>query len=781
MPKQAKLSLGLDIKPLQEKTELAKQSIAEFGKVKLDPTIRREFKKALVDDLGSQLKIAKSGFDQVNNELIKMSQTGKDAWDNKKAQQLLSTADKYSDQIKEINRQQKLMSGGGLGGGLGGAGGAAGGGILKRMGGSGMRALGMLGLGFGVQQSIQRSIQQAGPGMGLRELTGGAMIGDDISLGFTRQQRRERATGIARSAGRDMTGQELEARTRESEVFQRAYGVSGEQYGEAFGAARRGGVADEGKFVADAIGSAVAAGMSGSAVGEYLASMTGYMEEMSKGIDIDQKSLTGMGMAFGKVLGDSRPDRIFDALKSIENTFKSTDPYQQFLAYRSLDLASGGSLSPAGIEVRRNMGLFGTMKQKDIDALDNAGLNKVADIFKVSGSEMVNSMLTTVMRDVVNLGGGQQDKYLAFKQGTGMSDAAAVPIFTKLWTQYTKTGKIKGIKLSKEEIQELKDAQQTPEQRAAKNMKSFEGAVLEFGSRIDSMKNKVADGMTSAVVKMTGAVDEFAKATGMFSSDVEKLFLVLGVGGLAKIAITRVGAGIAGSAIGSAAGGLLTGSMVAAALTSTAALAGAAVLGVAVGEAIRLAINWGTDNWLNDTTSRFFNKLGYGGNIDTGNLDLLKAQKDFGPEGSEETTRMMKQVKESGGNMTAGGYASMLGGLNEERRNAGGRWSPEEQVTASTRIVSEQLGEKAKYDDLGNTLGKVMSSMSGDNVREITSANKPSEEPSSLDREQLKKNDESTKKLIDVMGQLNQTMKIKTSKEKSSSSFRPSLGKGYGR
>ena len=105
-----------------------------------------------------------------------------------------------------------------------------------------------------------------------------------LSMGIAPAQALELAQQMAGGAGRAVGGQEFQ----QALAVQRTAGVGVQQQGALMQAVRRTGGLGEMQDVADLIGSAVARGLDGSEIGEYLQQQTSFLQEMSqKGINLN--------------------------------------------------------------------------------------------------------------------------------------------------------------------------------------------------------------------------------------------------------------------------------------------------------------------------------------------------------------------------------------------------------------------------------------------------------------------------------------------------------------
>jgi len=603
--RKAKITLGLDITGLKQSTAEAKKALEDLGKVPLDTELKKAFKKEILEDATQQAGLYKSMIQAATKELEGMATSGGRAWDHTRANKLVGAVREYRKQLEEVNRLQRTMQGGG-GGSIpmnptkplpmptpsGG-----GGGVASTLSGAG-RMLSAIGLGVGVGAAINRASRQAEQSLQLRSLTGGETISSRSSLGFTREEQRGRGTDVARGLGRATSEADLTRATNLSEVLGRAFGIQGGQVGEAMGAARRGGVRDETKFVAGAIGDAVAVGMSGGAIGEYLSSMTSYLQEMATGTTIDEKSIRGFAGSLGQMdFFKKSPERIFDTMNTLGRTFSSGDQFQQFQSLKAFGEARGGAGvgDLSGFRIRQKIGMFGGGSGMDklAKGFEEIGMPELAKTLKTSGKDIANKFLIGSLNDAVGGSASNQGAADVFQEITGLRGENGLQIFQTLMKQKQK-GNVTGI--SDKEFDTLKDGAMSPEEQARKNMSNFDGSVKLFDERIDNLQNGISDFITKGVEEFVHAVDEFVG----IKNDFVKLAGVLAAAGLIKGAAGGIGGG-AGGAGGGIAGGLIGG-----ALRSAELVAASATIGVIIGDKIRDKLNEWTDNEWDRSVQKFW-------------------------------------------------------------------------------------------------------------------------------------------------------------------------------
>jgi hypothetical protein len=496
---EARLKIGLDIKDLQAATKEAKRSLEGLAAVDVGKNVENAFRKAIVEDSKVEIKRYRAAIDEAKNSLNAMANAGPKAWQPEKARKLASAVADLNEKLKETVKIQSSMKGGlGAGGGGGGLGG-----MMKKLGPLG-RVAGMVGIGFGVSAALSRSQAQAQEGLRLRQMTGGGIVGAGGEFGFTRGERRQRAMEQARGAGRDFTEQELERDVNRGELAERAFGITGGQFGAGMGAARRAGVEDQSGFVEKTISDAFVVGMRGSVIAEYLEAMTGHLEGMAKdGIDVDEKSLRGFAGALGQMnFFKKDPSRIFDAISGLQQAFRGEGEYSQYLAYRSIQSAAGNrEMTPSQIELRRRAPLFQGALPEKVDGMEVP--EDIRETFDIGGSDMIQSMVTQSLQDTEGM--RDSTRLLAFQESVGLKNVnQALPFFLRA---------LKGQKIEGNELEKMKKAMEDA---------GFEGSTTKFASAISDMQTKIADTMQLAANTLFEGAQKFADAVSKMFPDEEK-------------------------------------------------------------------------------------------------------------------------------------------------------------------------------------------------------------------------------------------------------------------
>lgn len=459
----------------------------------------------------------------------------------------------FNQSLKEAERSLKKLetlvnsgsTGKGAGRTVGGAGGSRGigGAVVPRLPGvvtgpansvasmlsSPLGVMGAVGLGAvaaGIGAAFSRQLEQSKAGLALRSLSGNAIVKGYGSQNYGLKDRYDRGLQIAGAAGKDLTDASLTKFVDSSEKMERAFGISGGQYASTMGTARKAGISDQDKFISGVIGDAVAVKLSGSAVGEYLAQMTGYMESMSKGVDIDDRSLRGMASALGNMeFFKKDPSRIFDALRGIEGAFKDNDPYMQYLSYRSIQGASKEEMSPAGVELRRDMGLFGNKASNEEMAEMRRLMPGLADVYDISGKDAIEGRAKIAFNDYLGRGErtkeGDQIGAKGFAGAMNLNVNQARPIMMDMLKWIEDGKKIEDWKMSKGDEKKYEDAMKTPEDRAADVLSSEQAREIKYEQQLgifaDSISKFTMDGVDK-FVNVVKTIEETFKVSDKVKS-----------------------------------------------------------------------------------------------------------------------------------------------------------------------------------------------------------------------------------------------------------------------
>lgn len=494
--KIAKIALSADVKQFKAEIEDAKKALSGIGQAKISPEAAKNIANIFSEKLKGSARQVESQIASISQKLDNMAKSG--AFDTAKAERYGKTLEALKARLRDINdMQQRVGKGQFPTPAAPGAAGAPSG----FLGGMGRAALG-LATAVGVGTLYNRREQMADERLKIRALTReGGTINEASAMGFSPAERRARAAEMAQAAGGVGTA-ELEKLTNLGEVAQRAYGVTEDQSAGAVGAARRAGIQDQGKFLSNSIGAAVAAGLEGSQIGEYLSAMSGYMAEMSRGVNIDGASLNGFAAALGGLpFFKNDPNRIFDALKGINQAFTSGDIFQQAQGTRAI-LASAPGASPAATEFRRKMGLFGQLDKDTLGNLKNAGVDTRA--LEVGGSAIVRNIFKDVMSSTEGM--SPTDQLYEFQARTGLAPGAAASIFGGL-----KSGKMGTAEIEKK----LQEATMSPEERLAKTMDNVDGTFKQSSAKLSQALDNAAQKIGEPLSKLVGQIDKIFSALGI--------------------------------------------------------------------------------------------------------------------------------------------------------------------------------------------------------------------------------------------------------------------------
>jgi len=491
MAPPAKIILSADVEGLKQKVEEGKKVLHGLGSAGLDDSFSKKVKKNIFDELEKGAKRIEEDIDGVRDSLKKMGRAGEAAFDSGKVKSMLGALSEMQVRLKDIKSAQAGMSGGA--GGAGGGGGMGVGGALRMAkGGLGMVA-GILGVGVGAAALTQRQFGVSQENLRIRALTGGATVSGESQFGFTTQERRQRAAEIAKSIGRDINAEELNKVTDMGEKAERAFGItSGDQVGAMAAARRAGGQGEE--FFSNAIGVAVASGLEGGRVGEFLQSMTQSLTEMSKGVNIDTASLNGFAGSLASMpFFKSDPARVGRTMQTLNQTFQSGDKFQQAMVARAIRSAapSDTNISPASIEVRRMLGLFGggdddkTGLMGKIAKMPGGGAD-FAKTLKIGGGDIIRQMFEESTSETKNLSVGQQAQ--EFMERMSMRSQAGLELFVK-----QKLGR--GV--TEKDIEIARTAQFSPEKRLENAFIGLDKTMVGLKSEVSRLADTMALTLTT--------------------------------------------------------------------------------------------------------------------------------------------------------------------------------------------------------------------------------------------------------------------------------------------
>lgn len=545
MSRNAKITLTAEVRGFKTAVADARKTLEGLGDVQIDSDSLKKLKEAIGSDLVKKADDVSKKFNEINEELENMAKGGEEAFDSTKAVEYTKALKGLKETLDDIKQTQADIKKGGfesfIEGIKGGttAGDKKGGGLKGMMGGGLMKIAGPLMAALGVGAVYSKAKSMAEQNIKIRQLstdTGG--LRSNSKLGFDNDERRGRALDMAKSMGGG-SSEDITRYTDMGEQVERAYGVEASQSSGFVGASRKAGGANAEKAMSNAIGSAVAAGLEGSKIGEYLGAMTGYMESLSTGVNIDQGSLTGFAGALSSMpFFKNDPNRSFSTIKSLDNTFKGGDAFQTGMANRAI-MGAGGPMDAASLANRRAAGLFGnelddtTMKQ-----LEKAGVNTKG--LKTSGSDIVQNMFQDVMKSTQGMGG--DERLNAFRERTGMEFGDSATLFGQLSS---------GKGPTKDMVKKFKESQMSPEERLAKTMGSVDGNMLKLTTSLNNLYEGIVGKLIPPLTKLANGI------LGMFGDNTQSSIgnMVDGAEGVAGAAAGLYGASKL-SKLGKGAGGL---------------------------------------------------------------------------------------------------------------------------------------------------------------------------------------------------------------------------------
>jgi hypothetical protein len=546
MARQARIRITAETADFKKDIEKIKASIRGLGT--MDGKGSR-IGKGISDDLKSAEEQIQSRISRIKKSMESLSKA--EIIDKDKVDLGLKLLDKYNKRLKEIKETQQGTSkaynlfdkmesfspfGSKAGRGLNMIAGAA----------------GAVGLTAGVGSLFQRQRDISQQRNAIAALIGGEVTTQDSALGFTSEERRQRLLEMSRASGRSLSVSEQNLGLGIGETAERAYGISAQEQGGFMGAARRAGIQDQQKAFAQAIGVATAAGLDGSRIGEYLATMSSGISQMSQGINIDNSSLQGFAGALSSLpFFSDDPSRAMRTIQSLNQTFSQGDRFQQAMASRAIQASAPGA-SASSVELRRRMGLFGELSDEAIDFYskpENAGSQRIGKALGLKGEQIV----TNLFKDSTDpLKGFSVDRQLfEFADRLGLSVGEADPIFRSI-----KSGK--GV--SEDDMKRIREANMNPEERIKKVFSGLDSQVTKTGAKIESAMDKMASGVGTAITKFDSAIGVSSTQLAYFGGAViaattalTALTAVSAVGSLGKGGIA------AGKAMGK--GGMAAGKM----------------------------------------------------------------------------------------------------------------------------------------------------------------------------------------------------------------------------
>lgn len=571
--KQAKIQLTADTRGFKKQIDDAKAMIKTLGEGNVSPQVGEKLRNIYSVQLGRSLKDVDRQIKSTQKTLEEMANASAKSFPAEKITQFTSKLDQLKTRYKEIKDLQDGLAAGKLPEvPQQQAGGGGGGGMFGRAG----RVLSLVAGGMGMMSAFSRRDQMATGRLSQRAMTtDGQFAGETSQLGFTPEERRQRASQLARQT--PVSGEQLTSLTDLGEQLERAYGVDQGQFSESVGAARRAGIDDQAGMIRRTTGMASAAGLASPQIVELMQAQTSYLAEMSKGINIDGASLTGFATAMSTLpFFKNDPTRAFDAIRDMNKAFTGGDEFQRAQGIRAISQAAGGG-SASSLEFRREMGLFGQLDKETLDNLDKAGVDTRA--MRVGGGDIVKNIFDEIM--TTTEGQSQNDRLYQFQKRTGLSQGAAASIFGEM----NKPGGGDMNKIQKELEDAMKDPQIAIQERLNDTYRNADGSMKDLSSMMQRVLEGMATNIAEPMTKLALKIDELIKALG---GDTEGIASGIGTAGV--IGATALGtAGVmkgGGKALGKAATGAAKGVGKFAGKAAPMMKAGGKALGKAAGRAL---------------------------------------------------------------------------------------------------------------------------------------------------------------------------------------------------
>jgi len=486
----AKIILAADVSGLKQNVEEAKQLLANLGNVDISPKFAKDIKEKLSKSLEEGAKKIERDINGIKDSLKKMGDAGDRAFSETKIKNQIRTLAEYEKRLKSIRATQGQLGGGGAAG------------MLPMKGGLGAVGMvaGAMAAAF-IASNVNKQRRISNERLGIRALTGGATGDKESEFGFTAEERRHRTLDVAQAVGRNMGKPEINRMLEEGERAQRENKVdSGTQAG-VIGSVRRAG-GDSGRAFQNAMSFAKGAGLQGSRVTEFLQSISQGITQMSEGVNIDTGSLMGFAGALSSLpFFSADPARATKAAQNLNQTFRGGDRFQQAMAARAVRAAAGGDLSPAAIEIRRMMGLFGSVDKDTLDSLENQGVDTRA--MKAKPTDIINGMFQEAMAG--GPGMSKTDSLIRFLTATTLDPGAGIGIFDKLG---------KGEKLSTKDFDAMKKAGESPQktnQRLADTFSGLDKHMADLSKNISNLSESMAKNVAEPVGGLTNALNELMK------------------------------------------------------------------------------------------------------------------------------------------------------------------------------------------------------------------------------------------------------------------------------
>jgi hypothetical protein len=546
--KQAKLQLTADTRGFKKQIDEAKAMIKTLGSGDVSPAAGEKLKQIYSVQLGRALKDVDKQIKNTQKTLETMANASTKSFPADKIGQFTTKLETLRKKYKEIKDLQDEIAEGKMPDVPTADGGGSGGGLLGR----GGRVLSLVAGGMGVRAAMSRREQIATGRLQQRALTTDAgVVNETSALGFTTEERRQRAGQIARQS--PVSGEQLTNLTNLGEQLERAYGIDQGQFSESVGAARRAGVEDQAGMLSRTVGATSAAGFASPQIIEFMQAQTGYLAEMSKGINIDGASLTGFASAMGTLpFFKSDPSRIFEAMRDMNQAFTSGDEFQKAQAIRAINMSAPGS-SASISEFRRGMGLFGELDKTTLANLKTAGVDTRA--LGLKGPELIQNMFKEI--DATTSGMSQNDRLFQFKQRTGLSEGAAASIFGQVEAAKKEGKEVDWNKIQKDIVEASKDPSIAIQEKLNQTFNNADGSTKQLTAMLSRVLDGIATNIAEPMNNLIKKIDDLIKALG---GDTEGLASGIGTAGVVgAAALGTAGVLGGGKAISKGAAGIAKG------------------------------------------------------------------------------------------------------------------------------------------------------------------------------------------------------------------------------
>ena len=422
----------------------------------------------------------KDGLDKANLELSKLSKNLKSTQDIKALKTQAAHARELRKELEQIQKTGSVQ--GQMGGGGGGAGGGRGGGLKGKLG----MLMGGAGLAMvmgGAMKSFGVRAQSAEVGMQLRGLGYGGFAENQRGGGMGKFKDPGAHLGLARQLAGAVGGPEG---TRGVEATSYARGISPEQLISGAGVMRGAGAAAGSSVqaiqrVAGILGEAIGDGMNRGRIGDYLQVMTGSLEEMSSGVNINRESFASI---FTELLQSdffaANSKRAGAAMGGLNNFFKNS---------------SGSTFGVAA----------GIMQE----ALTKDGKQPTGIETFAASKKGLLSQPREVQKRIFEILQGRLGQYKgAAAQGAHLSKLTGLEQgLSEEFSKVIMSGKL-GQFLNK-----VKDTGETDEQKAQKNLNTIDGNIATMQGNIKLMYDSIG-------TELGTSVSWIAKAMGMDNKSI---------------------------------------------------------------------------------------------------------------------------------------------------------------------------------------------------------------------------------------------------------------------